>query len=437
VRYAAALAYLYGLEPLGMSPGLGRMARALAARGSPERSFRAIQVAGTNGKGSVAALIASGLRASGVRVGLYTSPHLHRLVERFRVNGRAMPASELARRVAELAPWLQSRAAPRLTFFEVCTLLAFEWFRDQRCELAVLETGLGGRLDATNVVHSELGVITSLALDHTDRLGPTLRHIAREKAGIIKSGADVIVGVRDAEALSVIDRKARRVGARLWRIEHEFAVTQTERPARGEARRSARQQTYDVWVGSELVRGLPSALPGAYQADNLGCAVAVLHRLRARGWPIDERALRRGLSGVRWPGRLEYIPGPPDVLCDAAHNPEACAQLAEHVARSTYPRKVLIFGVLRDKDHARMLALLRPHFSALLFVTPASPRGLPAAELRARFGGASCDDAAAALKHARKLAGKRGLIVAAGSILVMSAVRAQLLGLREDPKIAL
>jgi dihydrofolate synthase/folylpolyglutamate synthase len=436
VRYEAAIRYLYRLETRGITLGLGRVSRALAARGSPERSFVSVHVAGTNGKGSVAAMIAAALQQSGLRVGLFTSPHLHRLVERFRVDGRSMPQAELARRVQALAPWLERPTTPVLSFFEVCTLLGLEWFRDRRCDVAVLEVGLGGRLDATNVVRPAASVITRIALDHTDRLGPTLRHVAREKAGIVKAGVPLVAGVREPVALAVIGARARRLRAPLLCIDRDFSAT-----ARGPA--------YDVRVRNEVLRGLRSPLAGTYQADNLACAAAALHVLsergplarkaRARGRPIDERALRRGLSRVRWPGRLELIAGPPDMLCDAAHNPDACAELARHLdgLAGAYARKLLLFGVLRDKDYERMLAPLLPCIDELVFLTPASSRALPSGVLQARFGGRVIDDVGAALRFAQKRAGKRGLIVAAGSIFTMSALRARLLGLREDPKIAL
>ncbi len=426
MQYEAAIRYLYGLEQRGMSPGLLHMRQVLAQRGSPERGFESVHVAGTNGKGSVAAMIASVLSQGGWRVGLFTSPHLHRLVERFRIGGRSMPRGELSRRVHELRPWLDKKSTPALSFFEVCTLLAFEWFRDKHCDVVVLEVGLGGRLDSTNVVQPKLSVITRIGLDHTDRLGPSLRHIAREKAGIIKAGVPVVAGVREPEALAVIRARARRLGASLLRIDREFSV-------------AARGAAYDVRVGEALLRGLRLPLVGSYQADNLGCAVAGLQVLAQEGFAVDDAALQKGLARVRWPGRLELIPGPPDVLCDAAHNPDACAELAKYLdgLAGVYARKVLIFGVLRDKDHASMLELLLPRVDAVVYVTPASPRATLASALGARFGGTTIDDPGGALRYARKRAGKRGLIVAAGSIISMSAVRAQVLGLHEDPKIAM
>jgi dihydrofolate synthase/folylpolyglutamate synthase len=425
MRYDEATRYLYALAPRGVKLGLSRMHRALAQRGHPERAFRSVVVAGTNGKGSVASMIASVLRASGLRVGLYTSPHLHRLVERFRIDGRAMSQRELAERVTELASWLEQEAPP-LTFFEVNTLIAFEAFRDHAVDVAVLEVGLGGRLDATNVATPMVSVITRLAMEHADRLGPTLVHIAREKAGIIKPHVPVVTGVREPAALRVIRQRARKLAAPLTAIDADFAGAE-------------RADGFCVRVGAEQHTRLHVPLRGSYQADNLACAVAALEVLRARGLAIDERALRVGLRRVRWPGRMELIGGAPSVLLDAAHNPDACAALARELARlrEGFPRRVLLFGVLRDKQHAEMLDLLRPHVDALVFATPDTPRALPARELAQRWGGVAIDEVSPALREARRRAGKRGLVVAAGSIFLMSAVRAELLGKRADPPIAL
>lgn len=425
MRYEQAIRWLYALEPRGMSLGLVPIQQALKQRGHPERASAVVHVAGTNGKGSVTAMVASVLRASGLRVGLFTSPHLHRLVERFRVNGRSMAQAELGQRVAELKHWLAQKGAPELTFFELCTLLAFEWFRDQRCDVVVLEVGIGGRLDCTNVVKPRVSVITSVALDHEDKLGKGLAAIAREKAGIIKRGAPVVSGVREAEPARVIAARAREVGAALRLIERDFRV---EPSAHGLSARFA---------GEALQLRLP--LQGGYQRDNLACAVAALEVLREQGFPVTARALRSGLRAVRWPGRLELLPGAPAVLCDAAHNPAACVELARFLDawEASHTRRVLLFGVLRDKDHRRMLKLLLPRFDHVVFVTPASGRALPAATLQERFGGDRADDVVTALRLARKRAGKRGLVVAAGSIFVMSSVRASVLGVREDPKIAL
>jgi len=426
VRYAEATRFLYGLAPRGVQLGLSRMERALRLRGEPQRAVKAVIVAGTNGKGSVASMLASVLRASGLRVGLYTSPHLHRMTERFSVDGKAISQRELARRVTELAPFLTDRKTPELTFFEACTLLAFEHFRDAGCDINVLEVGLGGRLDATNVVTPLVGVITAIGLDHQDRLGATKAEIAREKAGIIKRSVPIVVGTRDSEALAAIADIARKRRARLLCIERDFSV-------------AAAEAGLSVTVHGHHYDGLPLALVGAHQADNLACAVAAVHQLRQAGFTITEPALRRGLRNTRWPGRLELLSGRPALLLDAAHNPEACAQLAAYlkVLPGTYTRRVLLFGVMRDKDHAQMMRQLLPVVDAVVFATPDTPRAESAEHLAARYGGAAVGDPTRALALAEKLAGRRGLVVAAGSIFLMARARAARLGLGMDPTIAM
>jgi dihydrofolate synthase / folylpolyglutamate synthase len=425
MNYRECIEYLYGLESRGISPGLSRVQKALALRGNPELAYPCILVAGTNGKGSVAASLASVLGAGGHKVGLYTSPHLHRLVERFQIAGKPVSERALTRQVNALRSFVESEGTPRLTFFELNTVLAFELFRAARCDVVVLEVGLGGRLDATNVVTPLVSVITSIALDHTDRLGPTLRHVAREKAGIIKPSVPVVVGTREPLPLRTIRARAKRLGAPLLAIDHEFVVV-----AEGEQR--------TVTLGERHIKALRTPLLGAYQADNLACTVAALSLLPER-FSVPERALRRGLSRVRWPGRLELLPGAPDVLCDAAHNPHAAHALADHLARirGDYTRTVLLFGAMRDKDHALMLDLLRPHCDASIFSRAHTPRAESAEVLADRYGGEAIERVPAALARARKLAGKRGLIIACGSIFLMAEVRARVLGVRADPSIAL
>jgi dihydrofolate synthase/folylpolyglutamate synthase len=393
-----------------VSLGLSRVRRALAQRGHPERAFGSIVVAGTNGKGSVSASLASVLQKSGLRVGLYTSPHLHRLVERFQVNGRPIGTRAFAARVAELEPWLCDPQTPQLTFFEACTLLAFELFRDTQVDIAVLEVGLGGRLDATNVVSPVLSVITHVALDHMDRLGGTLSAIAREKAGIIKPHVPVVVAAQEPAALFAIRKVARTRRAEL--------VDATRRP---------------------LPAGATTPLAGAFQRDNLAAVCAAVDVLRAAGFAITDRALARGLSAVRWPGRLELIQGKPSVLLDAAHNPDACMRLSEHLhgLRARYPRRVLLFGALSDKPYALMHALLRPHVQHVVVTTAGSARAASASQLAQRLGGIPVHDPIAGWRRARRLAGRNGLVVVAGSIFLMAPVRAALLGLTQDPPIAM
>jgi dihydrofolate synthase/folylpolyglutamate synthase len=236
----------------------------------------------------------------------------------------------------------------------------------------------------------------------------------------------VVVGTRSPEAVRVMREKARRSGARALVIDRDF-------------RASSAGPGFVVELGGERHERLELPLMGAYQADNLACAVAALTLLSKRKFPLSDRSLRKGLTKVRWPGRLELLPGAPDVLFDAAHNPAACEALSAHLAsvEKRYRKRVLVFAVMRDKDHATMLGILRKHFTEIVFATPLTPRALPAGELKELYGGHAVDDPVRAFARAEKLAGKRGLVVVAGSIFVMAAVRAARLGLGSDPPIAM
>jgi dihydrofolate synthase / folylpolyglutamate synthase len=430
VRYADAIERLFALQSRGIRLGASRMQAGLALRGHPERGQRFVHVAGTNGKGSVSAMVAACLQRAGYRTGLYTSPHLHRYVERVRIDGRPIAEREATRRIVDLLACFDRSGAPETTFFELTTLLALEAFRDHRCDLVVLEVGLGGRLDATNAVTPEVSVITRIALDHTQILGDSLAQIAREKAGIAKRGVPLIVGAREPEALAVIARCARRVRAPLSIIDRDFAVTQ-----------HARGDRFDVRVGERVFGGLRTLLPGAHQLDNAACAVAALAALDARGISVPERALRAGLAGVRWPGRLERVRGRPRFLFDAAHNADGCAALArflrEQDARSPRgrARRALIFGVMADKQYASMLRMLAPLCDRVFFSQPKLRRAASAAKLRKVTRGVATRDIADALARAKRAVGPSGEVVIAGSVFVVAEARARVLGLRSDPLI--
>ncbi len=425
--YAAALARLYVLQTRGMRFGASRMHDALARRGHPERGQRFVHVGGTNGKGSVSAMIAACLRAAGQRTGLFTSPHLHRYVERVRIDGRCISDAEACRRILELLEasegWDAGESAS--TFFELTTLLALESFRDHRCDVSVLEVGLGGRLDATNAVTPLVSVITRIALDHTQLLGDTLAAIAEEKAGILKRGVPAIVGVREREAQRVILRRARTVGAKVQLIDRDFGA---ERMAGDRAR---------VWVGERVFSGLPLPLPGDHQLDNLACAVAALLALGPAGVRVSRAALLRGLRGMRWPARLEHVRGRPSVLLDAAHNPDGASALAAYLSeRKPRGPRVLVFGAMADKDFGPMLRTLAPCFDRVFVCRPQQlPRTAELSAMQAHAEAIATRSAADALSRARRAAGPTGQVVIAGSIYLVAELRAKLLGLRSDPPI--
>lgn len=405
MKYQEAVRWLYGLEPRGIRLELDRMKRALEMLGNPERGMKFVHVAGTNGKGSVCAMVERGLRAAGYRTGLYTSPHLHRFVERVRVNGRPMSESKLASRASKIRKFLETPGAPALTFFEVATLLALQTFREAKCEVVVLEVGLGGRLDATNVVTPKVSVITRIAFDHMQYLGNTIESIAREKAGIVKRNVPLVLGVRDSKARRVIERIAKARGAKV--IVPDF---------------------------DERSR---VALHGVHQRDNAAIALATLRVLRRRGFRISDDALRKATTQARWPARLELVQGSPTLLFDAAHNPDGCEALATFVHTLPQEPKVLLFAAMSDKDHLGMLRPLDGLFKHVVYAMPSTPRAAePKALARVRKG-KTINDSSKALSEAKRLAGKTGLVVIAGSIFLLAEARAKALGVRTEPPLAM
>jgi dihydrofolate synthase/folylpolyglutamate synthase len=429
-RYADALARLYALQSRGIRLGVSRTADALALRGHPERGQCYVQVGGTNGKGSVSAMIAACLSRAGYRTGLFTSPHLHRYVERVRIDGRPLPEHEATRRIEDLLARFERRGAPETTFFELTTLLALEAFRDRACDIAVLEVGLGGRLDATNAVTPLVSVITGVGLDHTQILGRTIAAIAREKAGIIKPGVPVVVGTRDKAARAVIARRIRSTGTQASFVDRDFEVLDGTRPER-----------FGVRVGEQLFSNLRLPLAGDHQRHNAACALAALVQLRAAGFDLPDSALEWGLAHTRWPARLERVAGRPSYVFDAAHNVEGCRALARYLglelrASRWHPtRRVLIFGAMADKAHGQMLALLAPLADRVFFCAPPLRRAASCAAMGRKVFGTATRDVADALARARRAAGPGGEVVVCGSIFLVAEARAQVLGLRSDPPI--
>jgi dihydrofolate synthase/folylpolyglutamate synthase len=403
---ARALAALYARVPLGMRLGLEPMREACAAAGHPERAFEAVHVAGTNGKGSVCAMVESIARAHGLRTGLYTSPHLCRFAERIRIDGEPIDDARLAPLLLEVVD-----RTPGLSFFETATLAAFVAFREAKVDLAVIEVGIGGRLDATNVLLApRAAAITRIALDHMDRLGPTLADIAREKAGIAKPGMDLVLGPIEGDALRTILGVAQANGART-------TLASSDPEAVG-------------FAGSAAI-----GLAGAHQRDNAAIAYLLGARIGA-----SREARTHGIASVSWPGRLETIAdegGP--VLLDAAHNPDGALSLAHHLGSSgrSPERSALVFGTLADKDWATMLGTLAPCADHRFYVRPQGRTPTPPSSLAALAPGACAGSLDEALASARRAVGPAGLVVVAGSIFLVGEARALLLGLARDPAVAL
>ncbi|HXT99995.1 MAG TPA: cyanophycin synthetase [Polyangia bacterium] len=402
--YAELLGRLAGVRTLGVDLGLERMRLALARLGDPQARFAAVQIAGTNGKGSTAAMTEAVLREAGLRTGLYSSPHLARFTERIRVDGQEANGD----RLAALDRLVAATEVP-LTYFEVATALAFLAMAEAGVEIAVLETGLGGRLDAVTTCVPCATAITSIGLDHTEYLGDTLAAIAREKAGILKAGVSCFLGRLPREADDEIARVAESAGALLFRYGQDFGPTP-----------------------------FSPALAGAHQKENAALA-AQLARAAGRhlGRTIDDRTMERGLAGVRWPGRCERVGD--DLLFDAAHNADGARALAAALpALAADRRVVLVVSIVGDKDAAAMFAALAPAAAAIVTTRSDNPRAVAAAELAAiaaRFTAdvVACDDPVAALAEARGRAGAGGLVVVCGSMFLVGMLRAHVLGEPVDP----
>ncbi|MEP7050385.1 MAG: folylpolyglutamate synthase/dihydrofolate synthase family protein [Pseudomonadota bacterium] len=404
----ATLERLYKLIPLGKKLGLERMQAACAAFGNPERAFPTVHVAGTNGKGTVTAFTASIARASGLNVGVYTSPHLMRFAERINIGGQ--PISD------ELLVDLLNRVldrAPDLTFFEVATLAAFLAFQEAKVDLGVIEVGLGGRLDATNVLPPPRVVaITRIAYDHMSDLGDTLALIAAEKAGIIKPGCKVVLGKLHPDARAVIEAKAAEVGATI------------------------------VQLGSpEPIAGAPLAYPRvALVGSNLAVAVTV-----ARELGIAPEVMAQGIEHTTWPGRNELLhrSGQELTLLDCAHNPDGAVALSHALDPSVLgdieSRKeiVLVFGALNTKNWRAMLRRLEGVAGHRVYVAPPISKAVNPHEIAAFLTGEVANSVAEALARARALVGPRGVVVVTGSTFLVGAARALLLNLPTDPPVAL
>jgi dihydrofolate synthase / folylpolyglutamate synthase len=391
---ASGLAWLDALGPQRIRPGLSRTLSLLASLGNPQFSFSSILIGGTNGKGSTAATISAVLAAAGVRVGLYTSPHLVSVTERIRIAESDVSSCALDDALSLVAR-ISAPGARGPTYFEALTVAAFELFRRARVAVAVVEVGIGGRLDATNVLEPEVSVVTNVAADHLDVLGPTLEDVAREKAGIFRKGQPALLGASGTAegARATLHAEARRIGARLVEI-----------PPAADA---------------------VFSLPGAHQRENLALALAAARALA----PLDEAAVTRGLAAVRWPGRLQTLskPGFRTLLLDGAHNPPGARALAQYLDSTGLAGRVdLLFGGMADKDLAAVFAPLAARARRIVLAAPVSPRAETPEALRVRVGRPELETAPSVAEGLRLLeeAGGDGPILVAGSLYLVGEVLA-------------
>ena len=412
---------------------LGRMEALLDRLGRPHLAARSVHIAGTKGKGSTSAMIASVLTASGYRTGLYTSPHLHTMRERIQIDGRPVGEEDFIALLKRLRPEIEAinrqGTAGELTTFEILTALAFARFQESGVDYQVLETGLGGRLDATNVVEPAVCAITSISLDHTEVLGDTLAKIATEKAGIIKPGGTVVCAAQPPEAEEVIAGACRRKGAVLVSVGRDVAWQAGESSHSGQSfRLRGLRKEYDLFI----------PLLGEFQLDNAAVAVACLEVLAGAGAAITPATIAAGLAGVRWPGRLQVLREKPLFIVDGAHNADSALKLKKALRQYfACDRAILIVGTSKDKDMAGMVAELAGITSEVIVTRSVNPRATSTDVLAAEFvkwgsRPAITEDVAAAVDLALEKAGPGDLICATGSLFVVAEATAYLEGVAQE-----
>ena len=395
--------------------------------GQPQRAFESVHVAGTNGKGSTAAMLDSILRAAGLRTGLYTSPHLERINERIRLDGREISDADFAATFTRIHKMIEEllaagKLAAHPTFFECVTALAFEFFARTGAQFAVCEVGMGGRLDATNILVPEVAVITQIDFDHENYLGHSIQEIAAEKAGIIKPGARSVSAAKHLIARVVVRRRVAEQSAFLVEIENEFYI---ENITSHDGCFSFTAISNDS--GARIPLTVP--LPGRFQVRNALTALAAARMLAERGAPIDDNAIARGIAAAIWPGRLEHIAGKPEIYFDGAHNPSGAREIAVFWETHLPGRNIfLVYGALRDKAVDEIAGLLFPHVSAVILTSPAQSRAISAPVLAEMTGHHArqvevIPDPKLAFERALELASPDDVIFVTGSLYLVGDLR--------------
>jgi dihydrofolate synthase/folylpolyglutamate synthase len=423
-EYQKTLARLYDLQKFGIKLGLSSTENLLRRLGDPHLGLKCVHLAGTNGKGSAGAMLEAALLAANTRVGFYTSPHLIHFKERFRLAGAEIGEDMVVALAEEVWSAVDMREPP--TFFGFITALALLWYARERAEWVILETGMGGRLDATNLCRPAVTVITNIGLEHQEYLGRTLSAIAYEKAGIIKPGVTLVHGVGQPAARLVVEGCAAELGAPMMRLGRDIRV------------RRAKDGSFGLVGTSWRLEGLTTNLVGRHQPSNAGLALAAAEALAAAGAPLTPEHFRQGLTQTRWPGRLEHLPGAsgePDIWLDGAHNLPAARALLDSLdlVRAGRSPLVLLLGVMADKDYRAILAELVPAADLVIYSRPvysraADPALLAAAAPASTPPGEVEPNLARALSRASRIAGPRGTVLVTGSLFIVGEALAILRG---------
>lgn len=425
MSYEESIRYLYNLQKHGIKLGLDNIRKLVSALGNPHKTFRTIHIAGTNGKGSTSKIIASILESAGLTVGLFTSPHLVSFTERISINGEEIGEDDVSRLAEEVRDVSARLGDFSPTFFEVVTAMAFLHFSRRQIDIGVMEVGMGGRLDATNVIQPDVCVITQIGYDHMAHLGRSLREIAREKAGIIKKGIPIVSALQEEEALNVISARAAENGSPLSLYGLDFSSRLIGHHPRG--------IHFDYADAHLQIDNLHLPLAGSHQMQNASLAIRAVLLSRI---PIDHHTLREGLNKVRWPGRLEFIHTNPPIIADGAHNPAAADVLARslrEIFQNAYSKIILICGIMGDKDIEGILKPLLPLASCAIMTSPAYSRAASAqslaraAESLGFHGARTSSSVAEALEmgmlEARTLHHESVLIVVTGSFYTIGEAK--------------
>jgi len=411
-----AVERIHSVYPTGKKNGVSNMRELMRRLGDVQDKVPMIHVAGTNGKGSCCAMMERVLREAGYKTGLYTSPYIERYHERIRINGRPIEGERLAALVEHVWPAYEGcdRDGVHITEFELGTALAFCAFAQEKVDVAIIEVGLGGRLDPTNIIRPLVSVITEVGMDHMQYLGSTIGEIALEKAGIMKRGVPVALGPQEKAALSVLLAAAKGMDCPVYD------------PDASNVRETSRDVTFDVQLHGEMIKNLTVSLRGRHQAENACAALGALSALRKCGYTIPLSAIRAGMADVHWPGRLEYFG---NVILDGAHNDPGVRALCSY-ADSWLAREktVLLSGMMEDKETQKMAQRLASRVKCVVCTQPEVPRAMEAAKLAETFGAYGIKtyaqaDVARALSQARALAGNDGIVLAAGSLYLIGALR--------------
>jgi dihydrofolate synthase/folylpolyglutamate synthase len=416
--YSDCLKSMYGLRRFGIKLGLSTIQKILSGLGNPQRGYACIHVAGTNGKGSVASFLAAILKASGYKVGLYTSPHLLRFNERICVNNAQISDENVVSAYRAVTDVHAGDREP--TFFEYTTAMALYEFGRQAVDWAVIETGMGGRLDATNVLEPVVSIITNVSLEHQGYLGKTLAEIAGEKGGIIKRHTPVVTAVSQPSAISVLENLASDMSAPLFRLKKDFRV-----------RRNA-DHSFSYYGLDHVWRGITTSLTGGHQVENAALALSACELLIRRNTRISWEHIRTGLANTRWPGRLEVVSDHPMIILDGAHNLNASKELAKYLKTELKGRRItLIIGILEDKPYAAILENLLPACTRVILTRPGIDRALPVDTLYPIAAAIMADvqkipDVSSAIAAAVQNAMPDEVICVAGSLYVVGEAKAYL-----------